>query len=97
MALFDSYIVGDANEAAVHVARSEGQTFTPTYSYTITSVQLKLFTNTTDDEVMTVGIYATGDDGLPTGGALCSGAINANTLVASPGIRDMLFVWWCSR
>jgi hypothetical protein len=85
MALFDSYSTGFAAVAPVHAARSEGQTFTPSVAYTITSVQLLLASDTADDEVLTVGIYATGDDDLPTGSALCFGTINANTLTSGAG------------
>lgn len=84
MTLYDSYTAGGASNVTVYNTRSEGQTFTPAYSYTITSVKLDLFGDG-DAFTLTVTIHATDDDGLPTGPVLCTGTLDTSTLLVDPG------------
>jgi len=59
------------------------QTFTPASSHKITSVKLKLC-RVGSPGTGTVSIKATDVDGKPTGGDLCSGTIDGNSLPESP-------------
>lgn len=75
--LRDYYNTGDNNYLWNTV--SNGQTFTPTENYNITSVKLKLLRGVTAPGTLTVNIYAT-VGGLPTGSVLASGTTNGTTL-----------------
>ena len=60
------------------------QTFTPSIAHKITSVKLLLYRRLSPG-TLTVSIRATDGSGHPTGGDLCSGTTNSNTLpTASP-------------
>jgi len=58
------------------------QTFTPSVSHDILFVKLKLF-RTGSPGTVTVSIRATDGSGHPTGGDLCSGTIDGNSLTTS--------------
>lgn len=61
------------------------QTFTPSTAHKITSVKIQLM-RVGFPGTITVGIRATDGNGHPTGGDLCSGTTNGNTLpTSSPG------------
>lgn len=75
--LRDYYNTGD-NSYSLNTAPN-GQTFTTTESYILTSVKLKLYRDATAPGTLTVNIYATSEE-LPTGGVLASGTTNGNTL-----------------
>jgi len=60
----------------------KGQTFTPSTAHTITSVKLLLY-RVGSPGTYTIGIRAT-SSGLPTGGNLCSGSIDGDTLTDNP-------------
>lgn len=61
----------------------KGQTFTPSTAHKITSVKLLLY-RTGSPGTYTVSIRAT-SGGSPTGGDLCSGSIDGNTLTTDTG------------
>jgi len=81
---FDDGANADGN-AAVKLTRWEGETFTANKNYTIKFTELLM--NTDDDETgktVTVSIRAT-SGGLPTGGDLCSGVVNAEDIPIGAG------------
>lgn len=81
--LYEYYNTGDDHTANNFGANWEGQTFTPSKTHTITSVKLKLF-RVGSPGTFTVSIRAT-SGGLPTGGDLCSGTIDGDTLGEAAG------------
>lgn len=82
---FAYYITGDNGDSDVYTGQWRAQTFTPATTHTVTSVKLKL-SKTGSPGTITIRILATtgGVDGVPTGGALCSGTTNGNTLPDTP-------------
>ena len=82
--LYEHYNTGDDNEKSFCSSSWLAQTFTPSAAHTITSVKLLLYRVGLPGTV-TVSIRATDADGEPTGGDLCSGTTDGNTLpTASP-------------
>jgi len=73
------YITGDDLDQSARAAFWHAQTFTPTTAHIITSVKLKLW-RVGSPGTLTVGIRAVDGTGKPTGGDLCSGTTNGNTL-----------------
>lgn len=83
--LYEYYTTAPDSYTAVYDVNWSAQTFTPAIAHTITSVKLKLFRTAGGPGVITVSIKAT-DGTYPTGGDLCSGTTDGNTLpTASPG------------
>jgi hypothetical protein len=85
--LYEYYNTGDSGNTDPTGTHWCGQTFTPSTSHKITSVKLKLFRYGSPGTV-TVSIRNTVPDGdfgeyLPTGGDLCSGTIDGDTLTTS--------------
>jgi len=88
--LKDYHIYGESTKTAQGESTTtwHGQTFTVFSSYTVTSIQLKLYTSDADvTGPITVGIYAVDEANKPTGEALSTGNINASTVTnhSSPG------------
>lgn len=79
--LYEYYITGDDGSAPFHSSYWDAQTFTPSEAHKITSVKLKLLRENLPG-IVTVSIRAT-LDGHPTGGDLCSGTTNGNTLTTN--------------
>ena len=80
--LYENYITGDDTAAALTATSTRhAQTFTPATAHTITSVKLKIarYANGSPGTV-TCEITATDVNGKPTGGALCSGTTDGDTL-----------------
>lgn len=77
--LYEYYITGDDIGWTFHTTAWFAQTFTPSEAHKITSVKLKLYKNGSPGTI-TVSIKATDGSGKPTGGDLCSGTTNGNTL-----------------
>ncbi len=75
---YEYYDTGDDATLGVRPARTLGQTFTPSEAHKITSVKLLLYRLGSPGD-LTVSIRAT-SGGEPTGGDLCSGSTNGNTL-----------------
>jgi len=69
---------GDSAGMPIFGNRWRAQTFTPSSSYKITSVKLRLY-RSGNPGTINVEIYAT-SGGYPTGDALCSGTTDGNTL-----------------
>jgi len=81
---YEYYIVNDDEDRGAYGVQWRAQTFTPSVAHKITSVKLLLF-RTNSPGTLTVGIRATDGNGHPTGGDLCSGTTDADTLpTASP-------------
>ena len=80
---FEYYITGDDLNQTVYVDRWLAQTFTPATAHKITSVKLLLSRDGLPGE-MTVSIRETDASGHPTGGDLCSGTSDSDTLVETP-------------
>lgn len=76
---YEYYITGDDDGWSQRAERWEAQTFTPSTAHKITSVKLKLYREGSPG-TLTVSIRATDGSGHPTGGDLCSGTTNGNTL-----------------
>lgn len=76
--LYEYYNTNDDNGLAVYPPRVLGQTFTPSEAHKITSVKLLLY-RLGSPGTLTVGIRAT-SGGEPTGGDLCSGSTDGDTL-----------------
>jgi hypothetical protein len=81
--LFEYYNTGDDSATLSYDNYWYAQTFTPSQAHTITSVKLLLYRGGSPGTV-TVSIKATDGSGHPTGGDLCSGTTNGNTLTTSP-------------
>jgi hypothetical protein len=79
--IYEHYNTGDNGYAGIFGSLWPAQTFTPSAAHTITSVKLKLFRNGLPGTV-TVSKRAT-SGGQPTGGDLCSGTTNGDTLTTS--------------
>jgi len=77
--IYEYYNTGDNISTSIYSSIWRGQTFTPSVAHTITSVKLKLYRIGAAPGTVTVGIRAT-SGGQPTGGDLCSGTIDGNTL-----------------
>jgi hypothetical protein len=86
---YESYITGDDGNRAFYFAVFSwlAQTFTPTTSHTITSVNLKLLrTAGSVPGTVTVSIKAVDGTGKPTGADLAVGTTNGDTITTvSPG------------
>ncbi|MBA7570878.1 hypothetical protein ES708_12634 [subsurface metagenome] len=81
--LFEHYIVDDNESAGLYGIYWRAQTFTPSIAHKIASVRLKLLRYGSPGTI-TVSIRATDENGHPTGGDLCSGTTNGNTLPTHP-------------
>lgn len=80
-----SYTIGPDTSANFSATTWRGQTFTTDSLYTVTKVKLQLFRSTgSSPGTITVSIRDT-VAGKPSGGDLCSGTINGNTIVEEPG------------
>ena len=77
--LYENYNEGDVAGSCIHGTDWRGQTFTPATAHQITSVKLKL-ARVGLPGTLTVSIRATDGEGKPTGGDLCSGTIDGDTL-----------------
>lgn len=77
--LYEYYNTGDDSTWDITDTRWKAQTFTPSTAHKITSVKLKLYRYDFPG-TLTVSIRATDGSGHPTGGDLCSGTTNGNTL-----------------
>jgi len=77
--LRDSCNTGDSARTWVYSTYYRGQTFTPSGSYKITSVKLRLYRYGSPG-TLNVNVYATDGSGHPTGSALCSGTTDGDTL-----------------
>lgn len=75
---YEYYIVGDQGQQGVHTVW-HAQTFTPSVAHKITSVKLLLW-RYNNPGTLTVSIRAVDGAGKPTGGDLCSGTTNGNSL-----------------
>ncbi|GAI59207.1 unnamed protein product, partial [marine sediment metagenome] len=83
--LYEYYNTGDNSFTNVRSADWAAQTLTPATAHKITSVKLKGY-RIGFPGTITVSIRATDGSGHPTGGDLCSGTTNGNTLTpSSPG------------
>ncbi|GAI89417.1 unnamed protein product, partial [marine sediment metagenome] len=80
--LYEYYITGDDTNAFICETYWLAQTFTPSIAHKITSVKLKLY-RTGLPGTGTISIKATDGAGHPTGGDLCSGTIDGNTLTTN--------------
>lgn len=83
---YQYYNSGDDASASIGYDSGKGalaQTFTPALAHRITSVKLKLY-RAGSPGTMNVSIRAT-SGGVPTGGDLCLGTINGNSLTTSTG------------
>jgi len=76
--LYEYYNTGDDSNCTAWSNLWTAQTFTPSQDHTIVKVRLLLYRYNYPGTI-TVGIRATGG-GLPTGGDLCLGTTNGNTL-----------------
>lgn len=77
--LYEYHNTGDTGYVCAFGKYWKGQTFTPSTAHKITSVKLLLYRKGSPG-IITVSIRATDVDGLPTGGDLCSGTTDGNTL-----------------
>ena len=78
--LYESYTTAsNINSGSINATSWIAQTFTPSTAHKITSVKLLLYRYSTPGTI-TVGIRATDGSGHPTGGDLCSGTTNGDTL-----------------
>jgi hypothetical protein len=80
--LYEYFNTGDDDFFAVRGSTWIAQTFTPSTAHKITSVKLLLY-RLGSPGTITVSIRATDGSGHPTGGDLCSGTTNGNTLPTS--------------
>lgn len=78
---YEYYSTGDDDYGEVYGVLYKGQTFTTASQHYVSFVRLLLY-RVGNPGTLTVGIYAT-SSGLPTGTALASGTINANTFTTS--------------
>ena len=69
----------DNGQRSAYSVYWKAQSFTPSESYKVTSVKLRLFHEGSPGTI-DVGIYATDGSGHPTGSALCSGTTDGDTL-----------------
>lgn len=76
---YEYFNTGDDGHWLIYGNDWLGQTFKPSVSHTITSVKLLVFRSGSPGTI-TVSIRATDGDGHPTGGDLCSGTTNGDTL-----------------
>ena len=76
---YEYYNTGDNGNVLAYGNSWLGQSFTPSIAHTITSIKLKLRRDGSPGTV-TVSIKATDGSGHPTGGDLCSGTTDGNTL-----------------
>jgi len=81
--LYEHYNEGNDDYANFYDGYWLTQTFTPAKAHKIMSVKLLLY-RTNSPGTLTASIRATDVDGKPTGGDLCSGTTDANTLPTSP-------------
>lgn len=80
--LYQNYITGDDGAIGIAECTWAAQTFTPSTSHTITSVQLLLYRSDGSVGDVLVSITAT-SAGKPTGEDLCSGVTDGDTLTTS--------------
>ena len=80
--LYEYYNTGRTDTTGFYGTEWRAQTFTPLVAHKITSVKLQLYRAGLPGEV-TVGIRATNVSGHPTGGDLCFGTIDGDTLTES--------------
>jgi len=80
---FEYYITSTENYCWMWEAEWAAQTFTPSANHKITSVRLPLARNGLPG-IVWVYIRATDGDGHPTGGNLCLGTTDGNTLSEYP-------------
>jgi len=78
---FDSVII-DLVYPANATTKWYSQNFTPSSSYTISSVEINI-TQTSSDDDLTVGLYAVDGDHKPTGSALATGTIAGASISAT--------------
>jgi len=79
--LYEYYNTGEVAYTVFYGNNWKSQTFTPAVAHTITSVKLRLYREAGHlPGIITVSIRATDGNGKPTGGDLCSGTTNGNTL-----------------
>jgi len=76
---YEYHTTGADLDAALFGAVWKAQTFTPSVAHRITSVKL-LIRRALLPGIITVGIRETDDDGHPTGGDLCSGTTDGDSL-----------------
>ena len=82
--LYEYYNIGDNTVGYIYSSGWKAQTFTPSTAHKITSVKLLVYRYGLPG-IVTVSIRATDGDGHPTGGDLCVGTTNGNTLpIGSP-------------
>jgi len=79
---FEYYNTDDDAYGQIYSSSWRAQTFTPSNNHKITSVKLLLYRSGSPGTV-TVSIRATDGSGHPTGGDLCSGTTNGNTLTTN--------------
>ena len=87
---YEYYNTGDDSFTTFFGATWKAQTFTSPIAHKITSVKLELY-RVGSPGTVTIGIRATNGDGHPTGGDLCSGTTDGDTLPtsASPEWREI--------
>ena len=78
---YEYYNTGDDDRRILFGTWWRAQTFTPDTAHTVTSVKMLLYRTGTPGTI-TVSIRAT-SAGLPTGGDLCSGTTDGDTLTTS--------------
>lgn len=85
MAVKEAYETYENSWAGIRNLQWVAQTFTATSSYTLTHVSMRCTVNATYSATITCHIRAT-TTGLPSGGDLASGTLNANTaILGAPG------------
>lgn len=77
--LYEYYNTNDDSQGQFYDFKWLAQTFTPTEAHKITSVKIKAWRNGLPG-IITIGIRATNGEGHPTGGDLCSGTTDGDTL-----------------
>lgn len=81
MVLKDYYNTGDDSTAGFYGVTWEAMTFTPSTTYTITSIKVLIY-RTGSPGTLTARIRATSSD-KPTGADLCSGTIDGDSITTS--------------
>lgn len=90
---FEYYNTGEDFSFEVQTTVWDAQTFTPSASHTITSVKLLVGRLGASLGTVIVSIRAVDGSGHPTGGDLCSGTTDGDTIVADPATewREITF------
>lgn len=86
----DSYKTGDDSQGSIRANLWEAQTFTTTSAYNAAGVSLKLY-RTGSPGLVTVSIQGIDGDSLPNGIDLCSGVINGDDLLTTPGQFENIY------